>query len=86
MAAFQIGKSYGVLRLDGAAENVTVAEVNGRRLRLTDGRAATILDGVGPDGAYDQVIRLNESGACADVVRACHEVATPPPAEGGQHG
>lgn len=75
---FAVGKSYGVLRLDECGETVTVASIKGRTLRLTDGRAARILDGEAPDGSYEQVIRLNEEGACADVVRVCHAIATEP--------
>lgn len=78
MTDFAAGKTYGVWRLDETPETVTVAEVNGRTLRLLDGRTAKILDGAAPDGSHEQVIRLNEAGACADVVRACHEIKSEP--------
>lgn len=79
---FQVGQSYGVWRTDERPETVTVTEIKGRTLRLADGRTAKVLDGEAPDGSYEQVLRLNESGACADIVRACH-VSAPTPEGGG---
>lgn len=83
---FVVGESYGVWRTDEAAETVTVASVSGRKLVLADGRTATILDGAAPDGSYEQVIRLNEIGSCADVVRACHHKPTTQNGDGGRDG
>lgn len=75
MRAFEPGQTYGVLHLDDRRESVTVVARDANTVTLSDGRKARILAGVAPDGDDEEVIRLDECGAVAGVVRVCHRVA-----------
>lgn len=77
MDKFEIGACYGVLHFDDRAEAVTVVDRGEHHIVLADGRRAAILLGIGPQGADEELVRLDEEGALArgGVVRACQRRA-----------
>lgn len=74
MRSFEVGQTYGVLHMDDRQDSVTVVARDASTVTLSDGRKAHVLAGIAPDGGDEEVIRLDECGAVAGVVRVCHRL------------
>ena len=85
MRKFEAGATYGVLHMLDRQDFVTVSSRTNDLVRLTDGREAKALPGIGPDDRSEEVIRLNEQGpiAAGGVVRVCARLAATTP-KGGE--